>query len=573
MRLKKYSRFLVTGLVACLMAGQTVCAADATTNLDKKSSYEEQGQTEIGGTETGATVIEDESENGNDIMTDECDDRESQETGSNQRNEETDNPAGSEDIGKVDIQMNADTENMIATQELASSYKIRYRVHVQTYGWMDWTDGDTIAGTVGKSKRLEAIQIQIVDKNGNTADNLHVEYRVHAQSYGWMDWVSDGKTAGTEGKAKRLEAIQIRLRSDDGKQYNVSYKTHVQSYGWMDTVKNANIAGTTGKAKRMEAVIISLADSIQNPVDAGTTPIQNTKASIIYSGHVQTYGNVGAVKNGEVLGTVGQSKRIEGIKIDLIQPEQKISGNIVYSAHIQTYGWSQDTTDGNYCGTTGQSKRLEAIKISLTGELAEKYDVYYRTHIQTYGWLGWTKNGEAAGSEGCAKRMEAVQIKLVAKGEDAPDTTQKAFVKKITDSSNSDTSNGVVVIPTNDIVKKIKSYATVPYFYGGNNLTGWDCSGCVQWICKNVFNVSVSRTSYTQVKDGVTVNISDPSQWKIGDILCFGGTEGVTHTAVYIGDGQMFHAVNEKYGTMVQNIKAYEAWETGLKLVAVRRVL
>ena len=31
-------------------------------------------------------------------------------------------------------------------------------------------------------------------------------------------------------------------------------------------------------------------------------------------------------------------------------------------------------------GTQGRALRLEAIKIRLTGELANKYDIYYRVH-------------------------------------------------------------------------------------------------------------------------------------------------------------------------------------------------
>ena len=37
------------------------------------------------------------------------------------------------------------------------------------------------------------------------------------------------------------------------------------------------------------------------------------------------------------------------------------------------------------------------IQIRLTGEAAEKYDIYYRVHCQDDGWLGWAKNGEKAG--------------------------------------------------------------------------------------------------------------------------------------------------------------------------------
>ncbi|RGU70842.1 hypothetical protein DWW32_08625 [Holdemanella biformis] len=66
-------------------------------------------------------------------------------------------------------------------------------------------------------------------------------------------------------------------------------------------------------------------------------------------------------------------------------------------------------------GTSGQSKRLEAIRIKLSGEIANKYDVYYRVHCQDFGWLGWAKNGEASGSEDFSKRLERIEIRLVKK--------------------------------------------------------------------------------------------------------------------------------------------------------------
>lgn len=71
-------------------------------------------------------------------------------------------------------------------------------------------------------------------------------------------------------------------------------------------------------------------------------------------------------------------------------------------------------------GTSGEAKRLEAICIDLTGEMAEKYDIYYRVHAQTYGWLGWAKNGECSGTAGYGKRLEGIQIVLVPKGGAAP---------------------------------------------------------------------------------------------------------------------------------------------------------
>ena len=43
------------------------------------------------------------------------------------------------------------------------------------------------------------------------AKHCNVYYRVHAQSYGWLNWAKNGEEAGTAGFAKRLEGIQIVL--------------------------------------------------------------------------------------------------------------------------------------------------------------------------------------------------------------------------------------------------------------------------------------------------------------------------------------------------------------------------
>ena len=57
----------------------------------------------------------------------------------------------------------------------------------------------------GFSSSIEAIQIKIVKKN------LGLTYTPHVQTYGWLDWVKDGELAGTTGESKRLEALEIRL--------------------------------------------------------------------------------------------------------------------------------------------------------------------------------------------------------------------------------------------------------------------------------------------------------------------------------------------------------------------------
>ncbi len=147
---------------------------------------------------------------------------------------------------------------------------------------------------------------------------------------------------------------------------------------------------------------------------------------VSYATHVQTIGWQQFVYDGAVAGTEGQSKRLEGIKIKLDNPDY--SGSIEYRTHVQTYGWEASYhKDGEMSGTEGESKRLEAIQIRLSGDMAEHYDVWYRVHAQTFGWMGWAKNDEQAGTAGYSKRLEGIQIMVLPKGSAAPGSTQNAF--------------------------------------------------------------------------------------------------------------------------------------------------
>lgn len=160
---------------------------------------------------------------------------------------------------------------------------------------------------------------------------------------------------------------------------------------------------------------------------ASENSVVTSSPSISYQTHVQDYGWQSWKSNGEVSGTVGQSKRLEGINIKL----SNINGSIEYKTHVQDIGWQDWKSNGQMSGTSGQSKRLEAIQVKLSGEAANQYDVYYRVHAQDYGWLDWAKNGESAGTEGYSKRLEGIQIVLVKKGENAPGSTSRPFIYKM----------------------------------------------------------------------------------------------------------------------------------------------
>ncbi len=292
----------------------------------------------------------------------------------------------------------------------ALGYTLSGTCHVQDYGdtggkW-DASTGTLTLGTRGQSKRVEAITVNFTNNTGYTGS---LRYRVHVQDYGWQAWKSAGQMAGTRGEAKRLEGIEIELTGELANHYAVLYSVHIQDYGdsqgW---VSAGALAGTTGESRRLEEVKIKVV-----PIGSGST-------SVNYRVHVQDYGwETKWVSDGALSGTTGEAKRLEGIEIHLTGTEY--TGGITYRTHVQNIGWETEwSTSGEMSGTQGMSYRLEGIEIKLTGDIANHYDVYYRVHAQDYGWLGWAKNGEMSGTSGLSKRLEAIQIVLMTKDAASP---------------------------------------------------------------------------------------------------------------------------------------------------------
>lgn len=89
------------------------------------------------------------------------------------------------------------------------------------------------------------------------------------------------------------------------------------------------------------------------------------------------------------------------------------------------------------------------------------------------------------------------------------------------------------------------------YVYGGNSLTnGIDCSAFVKQIFGK-FGYSLPRTS-KQYLSGVGTTIP-MNQIQPGDILVYKYSGGGGHVAIYIGNGKIVHAANERAGICIGN--------------------
>ena len=339
-----------------------------------------------------------------------------------------------------------------------SSLGIKYRTHVQNEGWQNYVKDEQIAGTSGKSLRLEAIDMQLV----NSKQNINLKYQVHVQNIGWQDWKKNGEMAGTSGKSFRLEAIRICLDSSD--EYSVMYRVHVQNIGWQEWKTDGEIAGTSGQGLRLEAIQIKIVPKqkksriyIDTPINGDTyysssnINVQGWKMANVSNSTIKAYIDDKEIEANKITyynrtdvinsildyGTATQNPK-SGFKFN-ISTSNLSSGkhtikivaysgssilttnsvnfyvdkqlHVTYRSHVQNVGWQGYVKDGQMAGTSGKSYRVEALNINLINAPSNA-KILYRTHVQNIGWQQWKSDGELTGTSGQSLRIEALQIKL-----------------------------------------------------------------------------------------------------------------------------------------------------------------
>ncbi len=169
----------------------------------------------------------------------------------------------------------------------------------------------------------------------------------------------------------------------------VHYKSHVENNGWeQDWKSNGDISGTIGESLRIESVKVGLIGEFQNIANIQTTV------------HVQDRGDMGPFAMGEAAGTTGLGLRIESIKFVL----DNMPGYVIkYDVQVENKGWLKDVNDtatwfvgGEDAGTKGESLRLEAIKIIIvqTTDLLPYFKAIEAVNEMDYTPESWTTYSE-----------------------------------------------------------------------------------------------------------------------------------------------------------------------------------
>ena len=129
-----------------------------------------------------------------------------------------------------------------------------------------------------------------------------------------------------------------------------------------------------------------------------------------------------------------------------------------------------------------------------------------------------------------------------------------------------DMADGIEPVPSvGDIVlAQYEDWRGVRYRAGGSDYRGVDCSGLVQAIFRDAFEVDLPRTSCEQASLGEAVNKNDIQP---GDLLYF-IDRGRNHVGVAVNEYEFLHASRKK-GVVLSKFDKY--WKPRLK--RVRRIL
>ncbi|WP_050182642.1 C40 family peptidase [Domibacillus robiginosus] len=138
---------------------------------------------------------------------------------------------------------------------------------------------------------------------------------------------------------------------------------------------------------------------------------------------------------------------------------------------------------------------------------------------------------------------------LTADGIAGPSTYKALGVK----SAKSTTPAQVKNTSTYDSAKLVnvaKKYMGVPYVWGGNTPSGFDCSGFLKYVYQESNKITIPRTVAEIYTKGTRV--STP---QVGDLVFFETYKpGASHAGIYIGNNEFIHSSSSK-GVGISSMK------------------
>ena len=230
--------------------------------------------------------------------------------------------------------------------------------------------------THGGEKLPEAVRyLQYLVNHGF---NVHAYDKLNVNA-GIKDGSGLAVINGTSMRAMLLENCFIDTQADVN-----YYSAHKEVFA------NAMVYGITG-------------------VDMAAEPAASTAGDFLINlyGHVKNIGDMRASgKNACEIGTTGKGLQMEAFSAN-------IDGvDITYDVHMEDVGDVKGVIEGQIEGSSGADKQLEGITIYVKS-IPAGYKLQYRAHLAYTGWTDWKNSGEFAGTRGEKRAMEAVTVRII----------------------------------------------------------------------------------------------------------------------------------------------------------------
>lgn len=239
------------------------------------------------------------------------------------------------------------------------------------------------------------------------------------------------------------------------------------------------------------------------------------------------------------------------------QPSEIAGGRVTPNGVRLSGSVSQDQTQVALSWT--ETPGAQGFEVFRSNGNASNYELVQR--IEQSNVLAWTDTGLSKDAE----YKYYVRAYCVTDGQTVYSANSNTFLKEVIIVYDYSVFAGDVSVMTQYAGK-------VPYVWGGKSTRGWDCSGYTYWVFKNHFGIDIGTTVAQQYPKGISISISDRASWKPGDLLYYTEGAGPSHVAIYLGNGQLIHALSPKYGTLIQGVDYYERWDTATSLIAVKRI-
>lgn len=208
------------------------------------------------------------------------------------------------------------------------------------------------------------------------------------------------------------------------------------------------------------------------------------------------------------------------IQKNYVQEDDKDYKTVVKES--QLHGIDKDITVeilGDYTFWTGSAVK---IYVPWIKDLDKNDDGSYKTAYITSDAHTWD----------CATGSYVTKLDLTLNEKmDEKELQDASEIKKSTKKGNG------VVASGNEVTDYAQQFLGLKYVWGGTSLeTGADCSGFIQAVY-NHFGISIGRTTYDQMNDGIAISTADQSQWRPGDLIF----PHSGHVVMYLGNGKVIH--------------------------------